>query len=129
MSAGTMRKAENDMIDEIKKEIEDSYYWDARVKVLDCKYWGDEVTLVFDDDGPDITYHFTECYQVEIAHDPQYPKDIPSKNLTPPQVPYFFQDVEVEEIDIDETKYLRFKINMYPINLSVMCKKFSISRQ
>lgn len=42
------------MIDEIKKEIEDSYYWDARVKALDCKYWGDEVTLVFDDDGTDI---------------------------------------------------------------------------
>ena len=117
------------MLDEIKKEIEDSYYWDVRVKVLDCKYWGDEVTLVFDDDGADITYHFTECYRVDIAHDPQYPKDIPSKNLTHLQVPYYLQDVEVEEIDIDEKKYLRFKINMYPINLLVMCKKFSISRQ
>ena len=124
-----MRKAGIDMLDEIKKEIEDSYYWDAWVKALDCKYWGDEVTLVFDDDDADITYHFTECYRVEIAHDPQYPKDIPSKNLTLPQVPYFLQDVEVEEIEMDKTKYLRFRINMFPINLLVMCKKFSISRQ
>ena len=117
------------MIDEIKKEIEDSYYWDARVKALDCKYWEDEVTLVFDDDGTDIVYHFTGCYRVDIEHYPQYPKDIASKNLLPAQVPYFLQDVEVEEIDIGENKFLQFRINMYPIDLLVMCKEFSISSQ
>ena len=114
------------MVNEIKKEIEGSYYWDARVKSLDCKYWGDEVTLVFDDDGADITYHFTKCYRVEMKHDPQYPKIIASKDLLPAQVPYFLQDVEVEEIDMGENKYLQFRINMYPIELLVMCKEFVI---
>lgn len=38
------------MIQELIKKIEDSYYWDARVKSLDCNYFGDEVRLVFEDD-------------------------------------------------------------------------------
>lgn len=34
------------MIEALKKQIEDSSYWDARVKALDCNYFGDEVKLV-----------------------------------------------------------------------------------
>ena len=37
------------MIQEVLKKIENSYYWDARVKSLDCNYFGDEVKLVFED--------------------------------------------------------------------------------
>ena len=36
------------MIQELLKKIEDSYYWDARVKSLDCNYFGDEVKVVFE---------------------------------------------------------------------------------
>lgn len=45
------------MIQELLKKIEDNYYWDARVKALDCNYFGDEVKVVFEDDEKDITYH------------------------------------------------------------------------
>lgn len=41
------------MIQELLKKIEDSNYWDARVKSLDCNYLGDEVTVVFEDDKKD----------------------------------------------------------------------------
>ena len=47
------------MIQEVLKKIENSYYWDARVKSLDCNYFGDEVKLVFEDVEKDITYHFS----------------------------------------------------------------------
>ena len=38
------------MIQEIEKKIKDSYYWDARVKSLECNYFGDEVKIVFEDE-------------------------------------------------------------------------------
>ena len=46
------------MIQELLKKIEDSYYWYARVKSLECNYFGDEVKVVFEDDEKNITYFF-----------------------------------------------------------------------
>lgn len=114
------------MIQELIKKIEDSYYWDARVKSLDCNYFGDEVKLVFEDDEKDITYHFEECYNVKIEHAAECPKDRASKELTFAQIPYFMQDVELKEIRICDKKYMEFKINMHPIELSIVCNKFHI---
>lgn len=114
------------MIQELIKKIEDSYYWDARVKSLDCNYFGDEVKLVFEDDGKDITYHFEECYKVKIKHAFECPKDRASKELTFTQIPYFMQDVELEETKICDKKYMEFKINLHPIELSIGCNKFNI---
>lgn len=51
------------MIEALKKQIEDSYYWDARVKALDCNYFGDEVKLVYEDNDEEIIYQFEGCYQ------------------------------------------------------------------
>ena len=98
------------MIQEVLKKIENSYYWDARVKSLDCNYFGDEVKLVFEDVEKEIEYH----------------KNIASKELTRCQIPYFMQDVEVKELQIDSNRYMEFKINMYPIELSVLCDSFEI---
>lgn len=114
------------MIQELLKKIEDSYYWDARVKSLDCNYFGDEVKLVFEDVEKDITYHFSGCYKVKIEHEIEYHKNIASKELTRCQIPYFMQDVEVKELQIDSNRYMEFKINMYPIELSVLCDSFEI---
>ena len=114
------------MIANIKNKIEESYYWDARVKAIDCNYFGDEVKLVFEDNEKDITYHFHCCYEVAIRHLTDYTKDIHSKDLKREQVPYFMQDVNVEEIEIDNKKFISFSINLHPIELSIKCLKFTI---
>lgn len=114
------------MIQELLKKIEDSYYWDARVKSLECNCFGDEVKVVFEDDEKNITYFFSECYKVKIEHAVEFQKDRPSKELTRPQIPYFMQDVELKEIELCQKKYMEFKINMYPIELLIVCKKFDI---
>lgn len=113
-------------IEEVKKQIEDSYYWEARVKSLDCDYFGDEVKLVFEDNTKDVTYHFEECYKVIIEHAVECPKDRASKELTRMQIPYFMQNVEVNEIVIHGNEYMEFKINMHPIGLYVLCNKFTV---
>lgn len=114
------------MIEKLREQIEDSYYWDARVKSLDCNYFGDEVKLVFEDSNGDIIYLFEECYKISLEHPLEYPKDVPSKELDATQIPYFMQDVEVNAILSGDKMYLEFKINMYPIEMCIVCKKFSI---
>lgn len=117
------------MITELNKQIEDSYYWDARVKALDCNYFGDEVKLVFeDDDETDIVYHFEGCYKIKIEHYLQYAKNMPYRELARAQIPYFMQDVELKEVKANDKTYLEFTINMYPIDLYVLCEKFTITR-
>lgn len=114
------------MLDDIKRKINDSYYWDARVRALDCNYFGDEVKLEFEDGEKYITYYFEECYKVMIQHVVEYPKDRATRELKVSQIPYFMQNVELEVINNQEKILMEFKINMYPIELSIICNKFSI---
>lgn len=100
------------MIQELLKKIEDSYYWDSRVKSLECNYFGDEVKVVFEDDEKNVTYFFSECYKVKIEHAVEFPKDRPSKELTRQQIPYFMQDVELKEIELCQKKYMEFILNL-----------------
>ena len=114
------------MIEALKKQIEDRSYWDARVKALDCNSFGDEVKLVYEDNDREIIYQFEGCYKIKIEHPMEYPKDIPSKELRVTQIPYFMQDVELNEVTLGDKRYLEFKINMYPIELYIVCSKFTI---
>ena len=114
------------MITDLIKQIESSYYWDARVKKLDCSNFGDEVNLVFEDGDIDVVYHFEDCYQIQIKHSIEYSKINSSKELTRNQLPYFMQDVQVEEIRIDEMNFLQFRSNLFPIELHILCKTFRI---
>lgn len=111
---------------ELRNKIEQSNYWDARVKKLDCKYFGDEVKIVFEGEDKDIVYVFEECYDVRIKHIPEYPKDIPSKKLMLAQIPYFMQNVEVNELRVNDIVYLEFNINMFPVEIYIVCRKFEI---
>jgi len=115
------------MITELKKQIEDSYYWDARVKTLDCNYFGDEVKLIFEDNDKSIVYHFEGCYKIKIEHDIKYSKNMPYKEITSAQIPYFMQEVELQEFKANEKTYLEFTINMYPMELYVVCERFTIT--
>ena len=116
------------MLEQVIKQIENSDYWDSRVRALDCNYFGDEVKLVFEDGNGEknIMYHFEECYKVKIEHFFEYQKYLPSKKLERGQIPYFLQDVELNEITENDIQYMEFKINMFPIELYIVCKQFNI---
>jgi len=114
------------MLEKMKNQIENSYYWDAKVKKLECNYFGDEVILTFEDDKEDITYYFEECYTIKIKHIVEYLKNKPYKELNSAQIPYFMQDVDLNEIIISGKKFLEFKINMFPIKLYIVCNNFHI---
>ena len=117
------------MLKELLKKINESEYWDACVYSLDCNYFGDEVKLVFENGNREegtTTYFFEECYTIKMKHFVDYDKDKPYKELSKAQIPYYMQNVEVKEIINDEKQLLEFTINMFPMNLHIVCKKFSI---
>lgn len=115
------------MIEKLRNQIESSNYWDARVKALNCNYFCDEVKLVFEGDGDDMAFLFEECYEIRVEHPLEYPKESPYRELKTAQIPYFMQDVKVNEMTVNQKTYLKFKIDLYPIMLYVVCTKFSIS--
>lgn len=81
---------------------------------------------MFEDEKKDITYFFSKCYKVLIEHDVEYIKEISPKHLTFAQIPYFMQNVEVKKVDMYQEEGMEFKINMYPIELLIVCKSFDI---
>lgn len=112
----------------IQKIINDLHYWDAAVISLDCNYFADEVTLVYDDELGNVTYRFTSCYKVQFNHAIGYVKDKPTKELTFAQNPYFLQNVVVDEIE-DEQKLFVCKLLLPPLKLEIWCKNIGVSRQ
>ena len=56
----------------------------------------------------------------------EYIKEISPKHLTFAQIPYFMQNVEVKKVDMYQEEGMEFKINMYPIELLIVCKSFDI---
>lgn len=114
------------MLDNVKKQIADTYYWDARVTALECNYFGDEVRVTFEDDKNGTTFLFENCYTVKIRHTISYLKERPTRELGISQIPYFMQAVEVNMICLQGNEYMEFKINMHPVELYVVCKKFAV---
>ena len=114
-------------VEKIQSLINEYDYWDSRVKSLECKYFGDEIELVYDDStGRNVTYHFIGCYKSFFDHVKDYDKFVPVKNMSNAQIPYFLQDVSISEIEEEEVELYICKINMFPLYLEIWCKDIQV---
>lgn len=113
--------------DLMQKMINDLHYWDAAVKSVECNYFADEVTLVQDDEHGDVTYQFVNCYKVYFDHYMGYEKDKNTKELSFAQVPYFLQDIQVDEI-VQEQKLYSCKLLLPPLEIVIWCKDIKITK-
>jgi hypothetical protein len=117
-------------VNEIQALIDEYYYWDLRVKSLECNYFADEIKLIYDDsEGNDVTYNFIGCYKSVFDHVKNYDKFKPVQEMVIGQIPYFLQDVEVSEIVEEEIHFFTCKINMFPLYLDIWCKDIKILRE
>ncbi|WP_346900358.1 hypothetical protein [Clostridium sp. UBA7503] len=112
----------------LKKKMEEYYYWDSRVKSLECDYFADEVKLIYDAVECDVIYRFTGCYSTEFNHEIAYKKDKPMKECTLGQIPYFIQDIKLSENIIEDKKYLSISINMFPMYIKILCEDIKIEQ-
>ncbi|WP_196595229.1 hypothetical protein [Pectinatus frisingensis] len=125
---------------EIQEQIDNLNYWDSEVLQLGVDYFGDEVTIVFDN----TKLLFTGCIQVHINTDPQDRK-IPIKTLTRKQLPYFMQSIEVTSFQTKSLAVVHFggnklpepteKFNLFkckmlmpPLNVEIYCSSINIKR-
>lgn len=119
------------MIDDMQKAIDQTDYWDARVEKLYCSNFGDDVELTFEEDRTEkqVVFYFRGCYKVNINHVKGYLKNKPIREMTFAQIPYFMQSVKAQRIDCEGERFLSFQINLFPIDLEILCTSFQIARQ
>ena len=115
-------------VEEIQEKIDRLHYWDARVLMLACDYFADEVRLTYEDSNGNVNYIFNMCYNVEFKHNLKYCKMLPSRNLMRSQIPYFLQDVNVSCYEEEGIMLYKCTINMEPINLEILCKDIQIEK-
>ena len=117
-------------ISELQRIIDEYDYFDSRVKSVECNYFADEVHVIYDDeDGNSICYNFIGCYKSIFDHVKEYGKGIPVKSMTPPQIPYFLQDVRIDETIEGDNHLWICKINMFPLHLEIWCKDIIIENK
>ena len=117
-------------VSEIQRIIDEYDYLDSRVKAVECNYFADEVYVIYDDeDGNLICYNFIGCYKSIFDHVKEYDKGIPVKNMTLPQIPYFLQNVKIDEIIEGDNHLWICKINMFPLHLEIWCKDIKIEKK
>jgi hypothetical protein len=111
------------------KKIEQMHYWDARVISLSTNFFGDELVLVYEDIDGDVVYKFLNCYHVKYNHALEYDKEKPISEFTNAQLPYFLQNIELEDFLHKGTKYLRCHIIMPPLELEILSKNIVVYRK
>lgn len=117
-------------LQEIKKTIEESSYWDRRIIELNCKYFADEIEFVYvDNSNHRIKYIFTGCYYSEFNHQITYDKLQPAKNMSIAQIPYFLQDITVDGITKNDREFISCKISSFPLDINIICENITITTE
>lgn len=106
----------------VQKLINNTDYWDSRVDGLECNYFSDEVKLTFNNGECFVTCKFKECYRVLFDHVKSYQKNMPVKEMSNIQIPYFLNEIIVEETFEEVNTFLKCKISMFPLNIEILCK-------
>ncbi|KZE37589.1 hypothetical protein AV656_11050 [Bhargavaea cecembensis] len=112
---------------QIQRDIEEINYWDARVLRMDSCFFGDEVAIVFEDTDENIKVLFTGCSVFSFkTHVNDRLK--PLKELVKSQIPYFIQDIEIEDIQVEGKSLLKCKIQMPPLDVELVCSNIILER-
>ncbi|MGG4343610.1 hypothetical protein [Paenibacillus lautus] len=114
-------------VEKILSEIEAMHYWDARVLKFDSSFFGDELTLVFEDTEFNVKLSFTGCSKFSFLTSVD-DRTKPLRELTRPQIPYFLQDIEVTEVQCEGHRLLNCKILMPPLNAEIVCNSISVEK-
>lgn len=106
-------------LNEINKLLDAYEYCDALITNIESKYFGDYVSIVFEnDEDEDVELEFLNCYEVHISHWKDYEKPGSYKDLKKGQIPFYIQSIEVKE----NNDMFLFEICAFPLEISISCK-------
>lgn len=124
----TKSEAINLKAQQILSEIEAMHYWDARVLQMESSFFGDEITIIFEDTDYNVKLLFTGCSKFSFVTSVE-DRLKPLKELTKTQIPYFIQDIEITEGGIvDGQNLLKCNILMPPLNVEILCSNIFIDK-
>lgn len=112
----------------IQEQLECLHYWDARLLRLDSAYFGDEVTLVFEDSDENVKILFTGCSKVIFSASVE-DREKPLREMKLSQIPYFIQDIEISDFVKDEKELFDCKVIAPPLIFEVICSSIAVSRE
>ena len=112
------------------QELVDQYpYVDARAKKLECNYFGDEITLVYEStDEKDVCCQFIGCFNVIFDHDKIFDKLRPVKDMNYVHMPYFMFNITVGEVLGENRHFYTCKIDMGLLQIEICCEKIIVTR-
>ena len=117
---------------EILKTMEELHYWDTRIKTLSCNHFADEIEIIYDfhsdEENYAVKYQFLGCYKSSFEHLMNDDKCMPVKDMTPAQIPYYLQQIDLDEKFVDNVKFYRCKINMFPMDIEIWCKDIIVTK-
>ena len=116
-------------IEECKEKMSIYEYYEARVKKLDCMYFGDEVHLIHEYyDEYDISYQFTGCCKIIFDHDKGSNKWGPVSKMSLAQIPYFMFNIDIEEVTEQNEKFCSISIDMGLLEVVIWCKDINVTK-
>lgn len=116
---------------EILREIEKIYYWDARVLGFDCRYFGDEVLIKIEDEEESYRHYeieFLGCIKVEVSTALD-DRTMPIKELTRGQRPYFMQDISIDSYELEGQEIFICHLLLPPVAAEIHFTKIRIGTE
>jgi hypothetical protein len=115
-------------MEKIKKMIEDTEYWDARVLDLKSSYFGDEIQVIFEDEETDVyILEFIHCYKVSYENSFAPDSNVNVCDMNKGQLGYFMQDVSVTKYDNDD-EFIEFFLDLSIMTMEIVCKNITIKK-
>ncbi len=106
--------------EELQRRIDETRYWDLRLKALVCEHFAEEVRVELEDG---VSFEFYGCHRVLFHHDPRYEKPCPAREMTVPQIPYFAQDICVTVAEEDGVSFWKCKLDIFPMTVEIWCER------
>lgn len=114
-------------IEELQKSINDTDYWDCRVLDFSINYFGDEISIVLEDEGQ-LCYviKFLLCYKVTYETDAKDRwKNMEVKEMNKGQLGYFAHDITLKKSMIDE--FMEVNLVLAPLFAKFICKDIVVT--
>jgi hypothetical protein len=115
-------------IQKLNELAEKYYYWDIDITKMEIKNLGKVFQFRYsdkDENGKycEIIYSFIDCYKIDFENDIMYDRLYDNNNPK-----YYMQDIKFEEIEHENTMFLKFTMNAYPLNLEILCRNIEINK-
>lgn len=112
-------------LEEVKKSIEKTNYWDLLVLDVQLEYFGDELYIYIENNNEFCwEISFLSCYKVSYQTDANWRGDFKVKD-TGPHSGYFAQDIAIGHSKKNED-FFDASIDLSIMTMNVVCKNITV---